>query len=59
MERSDAELVRQIGRGEAQALDELVRRWYPRVWKYVYRLCGDEDDAAAWVKMPAPGQDVR
>lgn len=45
MERSDAELVRQIGRGEAQALDELVRRWYPRVWKYVYRLCGDEDDA--------------
>ena len=45
MERSDAELVRQIGRGEAQALDELVRRWYPRVWKYVYRLCGEEEDA--------------
>ena len=22
-------------------------------------ICGDEDDAAAWVKMPAPGQDVR
>ena len=22
-------------------------------------ICGDEDDAAVWVKMPAPGQDIR
>ena len=45
MEYSDFELVHAIKRGDSNALDVLVRRWYPRIYGYIFKLIGHEQDA--------------
>lgn len=45
MEYRDHELVRGIKRGDKSALELLVRRWYPRIYGYVFKLTGHEQDA--------------
>lgn len=45
MEYSDRELVREIKNGNEEAMEILVRRWYPRVFGYVCRIIGREDDS--------------
>ena len=45
MEYSDHELVRGIKGGDRGALELLVRRWYPRIYGYVFKLTGHEQDA--------------
>ena len=45
MEYSDHELVRGIKSGDQGALELLVRRWYPRIYGYVFKLTGHEQDA--------------
>ena len=44
MEYSDHELVRGIKGGDKSALELLVRRWYPRIYGYVFKLTGHEHD---------------
>ena len=41
MEYSDHELVRGIKGGDKSALELLVRRWYPRIYGYVFKLTQD------------------
>lgn len=45
MEYSDFELVRGIKSGDKSALDILVRRWYPRIHGYIFKLIEHEQDA--------------
>lgn len=45
MEYSDYELVCGIKGGDKDALELLVRRWYPRVYRYVFKLTMHEQDA--------------
>ena len=45
VEYSDHELVRGIKGGDKSALELLVRRWYPRIYGYVFKLTGHEQDA--------------
>lgn len=45
MEHSDFELVGAIKSGDKDALDQLIRRWYPRIYGYVFKLLGHEQDA--------------
>lgn len=45
MELSDFELIRGIQHGDQSALDLLVRRWYPRVYRYCVKLTGNEQDS--------------
>ena len=45
MEYSDFELVRGIKNGDKSALDILVRRWYPHIYRYVFKLVAHEQDA--------------
>ncbi len=45
MEYGDFELVCGIKNGDKSALDLLVRRWYPRIYGYVFKLVGHEQDA--------------
>lgn len=45
MEYSDHELVHGIKGGDKSALELLVRRWYPRIYGYVFKLTGHEHDA--------------
>ena len=45
VEYSDFELVRGIKNGDSGALDILVRRWYPRIYGYVFKLIAHEQDA--------------
>ena len=45
VEYSDRELVRGIKGGDKSALELLVRRWYPRIYGYVFKLTGHEQDA--------------
>lgn len=45
MEYSNHELVRGIKVGDKSALELLVRRWYPRIYGYVFKLTGHEQDA--------------
>ena len=47
VEYSDHELVRGIKGGDKSALELLVRRWYPRIYGYVFKLTGHEQDASA------------
>ncbi len=42
----DELLVLQCQAGDLDALDELVKRWQPRLWRHVRRLSGADD--AAW-----------
>lgn len=46
MSRSDADLIRAARAGERRALDALVRRHEPRIYRFAYRLTGNADDAA-------------
>ena len=45
MEYSDYDLIRGIKSGDADALELLVRRWYPRIFGYVQKTLGNEQDA--------------
>ena len=45
VEYSDHELVHGIKGGDKSALELLVRRWYPRIYGYVFKLTGHEQDA--------------
>ena len=45
VEYSDHELVHGIKGGDKSALEVLVRRWYPRIYGYVFKLTGHEQDA--------------
>ena len=45
MECSDWELVREIKNGNEEAMEILIRRWYPQVFGYVYKIIGREDDS--------------
>lgn len=45
VEYSNHELVRGIKSGDQSALELLVRRWYPRIYGYVFKLTGHEQDA--------------
>lgn len=39
-------LIKRCQKGERDALDELVRRYYQRAYQFAYRLSGDSDTAA-------------
>jgi len=39
-------LIKRCQKGERDALDELVRRYYQRAYQFAYRLCGDSETAA-------------
>lgn len=41
----DELLVLQCQTGDLQALDELVQRWQPRLWRHAVRLCGSNEIA--------------
>ena len=45
MESSDFDLVRGIKAGDKGALDSLVRRWYPRIFRYTFKMLRNEQDA--------------
>lgn len=45
MQYSDFDLVRGIKGGDEAALELLIRRWYPRVFRYVRRVVGQEQDS--------------
>ena len=45
MEYTDHDLVRGVKAGDKSALDILVRRWYPRVYGYIFKLVEQEQDA--------------
>lgn len=42
---SDETLVKRIKEGDQTALEELVERWYPRVYAYAFRVTGGRQDA--------------
>lgn len=42
---SDLTLVHSIKLGDKTALDIFVRRWYPRIYGYVFKLLGHEQDS--------------
>jgi len=39
-------LVMAAQEGDAEAMEKLVRRWYKRLWQYIFRLTSDIH--AAW-----------
>ena len=45
MKYSDFDLVRGIKSGDKSALDLLIHRWYPRIYGYVFKLIGHEQDS--------------
>ena len=45
MKYSDFELACGIKNGDRGALDILIRRWYPRIYGYVFKLIGHEQDS--------------
>jgi len=45
MEYSDHDLIQGIKSGDTDALELLVRRWYPRIFGYVRKTLGNEQDA--------------
>lgn len=45
MAYSDETLVKRIKEGDQTALEELVERWYPRVYAYALRVTGGRQDA--------------
>lgn len=42
---TDHDLVRGVKDGDRGALDILVRRWYPRIYGYIFKLVENEQDA--------------
>lgn len=45
MEYSDYDLIQRTKAGDMDALDHLVRRWYPRILNYVLKTVKDEQDS--------------
>ena len=45
MAQSDEKLIQQMKSGDENAMEELVSRWYPRIYAYAYRMTGQEQDA--------------
>lgn len=45
MEYSDEVLVKGIKAGDSSAMDILVRRWYPRIYGYIYKMVNHEQNA--------------
>ncbi len=45
MEYSDEVLIKGIKAGDSSAMDILVRRWYPRIYGYIYKMVNHEQDA--------------
>ena len=45
MEYSDWELVREIKNGNEDAMELLVRRYYPQVFRYVLQIIESEQDS--------------
>lgn len=45
MEYSDSELIRGVKSGNNAALDQLIRRWYPQVYRYIFKIVAHEQDA--------------
>lgn len=45
MEYTDHDLVRGVKAGDKSALDILVRRWYPRIYRYIFKIVEQEQDA--------------
>lgn len=45
MEYGDYTLIRGIQSGDPDALEALIRRWYPRIFGYVLKMIGQEQDA--------------
>ena len=45
MESNDFELLKDICAGNENALEELVRRWYPRIYAYSLKMTGHPQDA--------------
>lgn len=45
MEHRDTELIAGVKSGDKAALDQLVRRWYPQIYGYVFKLVAHEQDA--------------
>ena len=44
-EMSDEELVLQSQKGDLSAFDQLVRRYYPKIYGLVYNMTGNREDA--------------
>ena len=44
-ERSDPELLEAVRAGERSAIDELLERYEPRIYRFGLRMCGDEEAA--------------
>ena len=45
MEYSDWELVREIKNGNEDAMELLVRRYYPQVFRYVLQIIESDQDS--------------
>lgn len=45
VEYSDSELIAGIKSGNKDALDQLIRRWYPRIYGYIFKIVAHEQDA--------------
>ncbi|GIV02267.1 MAG: RNA polymerase sigma factor RpoE [Fimbriimonadales bacterium] len=46
LKADDIRLVNRARNGDREAMDELVRKYTDTAWRYAYRLCPNEDDAA-------------
>lgn len=45
MEYSDFDLISGVKNGDKDALSLLIRRWYPKVYKYCFKVTAHEQDA--------------
>lgn len=45
MEYSDFDLISGVKNGDKDALSLLIRRWYPKVYKYCFKVTANEQDA--------------
>ena|SRR2546426_9552644 len=44
-ENSDTELLNSLERGDDNAVEELLRRYQPRIYQFGMKMCGDPEDA--------------
>ena len=45
MERSDADLLEAVRRGDRSAMEDILERHERQIYRFGLRMCGDEDDA--------------
>src|SRR5688572_5410785 len=45
MERSEGDLLEAAGRGERQAIEEILARHEAQIYRFGLRMCGDEESA--------------